>query len=102
MINLHFFEGLKMIIEIIGGMIAIWLFLFGGLKKIIAWFVRPDKRLKALEDQAKKFEEELLGEVKKFEDKLHEFKEEHKELKKDIETLETDYKEIFKILLNRK
>lgn len=91
-----------MIVEVVVGMIAIWLFFLGGIKKIVAWFNKPDKRLKALEDRAKVFEDELLHKVKTFEDELSEFKDRHAELKHDIEILETDYKEIFKILLNRK
>lgn len=95
-------EGLKMILEIIVLMISIWLFFAGGIKTIVGW-VRDGRkkkreakelaetRFKALEDKAEYFQKELSD-----------FKNKHAELKHDIEILETDYKEIFKILLNRK
>lgn len=89
--NEQVLKGLEVIVGIMGGMIGIWLFFAKGWNKLMTWVKGPGKRMKALEDQAKQFENELS-----------EFKERHKELKHDIEILETDYKEIFKILLNRK
>lgn len=84
-------DGLAVIVGIAGGMIGVWLFFSKGWQKFMAWVRAPGERFKALEDQAKQFEDELS-----------EFKNKHAELKHDIEILENDYKEIFKILLNRK
>lgn len=95
-------EGLKMILEIIVLMISIWLFFAGGIKTIIGWFRDSRKKKKDAEELSANRFKALEDKAEHFQNELSDFKEKHKDLKHDIEILETDYKEIFKILLNRK
>jgi len=81
---------------VIGGTLVSMATLYGLIMKLGSkWFGRNARKIKVLEEKAKIFEEQLH-------DLQGKYNNSEKQFKQDIDTLEHDYKEIFKILLNRK